>query len=138
MTCSCHRFWFGFCYNGNSKASKHFSWNSSVVLAPPAPATPERSVPAWYLATCGTRFPTAPIKLQQVGCCKQVEQIIQKKQGLWQRFCPAEEADFTMQMVIAAIFKDKLLTSFRQGKNRGKQLIYYFPCKEQCIDNGPL
>lgn len=80
----------------------------------------------------------APIKLQQVVCCKQAEQIIQKKQGLWQRFCPAEEADFTMQMVIAAIFKDKLLTSFRQGKNRGKQLIYYFPCKEQCIDNGPL
>lgn len=80
----------------------------------------------------------APIKLQQVVCCKQAEQMIQKKQGLWQRFCPAEEADFTMQMVIAAIFKDKLLTSFGQGKNRGKQLIYYFPCKEQRIDNGPL
>lgn len=54
------------------------------------------------------------------------------------KILPGWKADFTMQMVIAAIFKDKLLTSFGQGKNRGKQLIYYFPCKEQRIDNGPL
>lgn len=73
---------------------------------------------------CCARPPMAPIKQQQVVCCKQAEPIVQKKQGLRQSFCPAEEADFTMQMVIAAIFKDKLLTSFRQGKNRQRKAIH--------------
>lgn len=40
-----------------------------------------------------------------------------------------------MQMVIALVFKDQLLTSFRQGR---KPLMYYFPSEEQYIGNGPL
>lgn len=35
----------------------------------------------------------------------------------------AEEVDFTMQVAIAAVFTEKLLTSFRQGKNRQKNAI---------------
>lgn len=125
-----HRLWFGFGYNGNSKASSNFSWNTigSTARAPPKLLLPPRGLSLVHLAICYTHFPMAPVKQQQVACCKQAEPIVQKKQGLWQSFCWAEEADFTMQMAIAAIFKQKLLTSLGKVKtDRRKQLIYDFP-----------
>lgn len=95
---------------------------SSAALASPCLATCSTSVPSarWQLLCPPSH---GSYQTAAVVCCKQAESILQKKQGLQQSFRPAEEADFTMQMVIAAIFKDKLLTSFRQGKNRQRKAI---------------
>ena len=92
-------------------------------LSLPSLEVAPRGLSLVHLALCCTGFPWAPTKQQQVAHGKYMEPIVRKKQGLWQSFCQAEEADFTMQMEIAAIFKEKLLTSFRQGKTRQKQAI---------------